>query len=336
MLAKFLSSLSVGALIIGACAADALNFRNSGNNIIVVRQDSNSLGHIEVVSEATGSTLKTSAVTFPFQFPYVEMTSDPNTGDAYIITFPNNHQGPLLLHLNSDLALVRSFDAIPYSLFDLQYAPKQQALYGIKVISSLGRAFSRFDVDVATHTVTATELYTLPDKWFMNASTFDVVNTRYIGIIRVFPSVGGKDSEQQIFVADVKNPNAPLVTLLPVRPKDAFIGVFFVAHSPASGKLFGGGLSNGAAQVVVLSDTTGAVVEVVFNVNNVMNIGPLTYISSDSAASDKLTVFVQRDVNTWQLYSIVADRSFNIVSLIRNYTGSEYKSFSAAATSFGN
>ena len=158
----FLSTL----VILGLAAS--VSARRVGNNLVVTHQDVDLKGLVQKYDITSGMPVSKNGPSFTFSFPHVEMTSDSNTGNIYVVTFPTDAPGPVLFQLDRDLNTTYTWKNVPYSFFDLQFSPAQDTLYGIKVTTTYGRVLSNFVVDQATDSVTATELYTMPYMWYVN------------------------------------------------------------------------------------------------------------------------------------------------------------------------
>lgn len=267
------------------------------------------------------------------------MTSDANTGNVYVVTFPVDAPGPVLYQLDHDLNVTYTWKNVDYSFFDLQYSPLQKTLYGIKVTTTYGRVLSNFVVDQATDSVTATELYTLPYMWYVNASSFDPTNNRYFALINNFPGFDNSTMDQQLIVADFSQGTAnlePSVGLMPIDSQGML--VYFVTYAHGIKTLFCAGMSKGHAEVAILDQTTGAVTKVVFS-KLAFSVGPLMYVPNRLGKS-MLTVYVQTAIGAaphWELWSLTPaeDKSQTVSSrLVYTYIGNYYEKFAGAAVSY--
>eukprot|EP00388_Colpodella_angusta_P041362 GDKK01053027.1.p1 GENE.GDKK01053027.1~~GDKK01053027.1.p1 ORF type:complete len:344 (-),score=63.21 GDKK01053027.1:179-1177(-) len=319
--------------------AASVSARRIGNNLAVTRQDVNGKGVVQKYDITSGMPLGEDGPSFTFTFPHVEMTSDSNTGNIYVVTFPVDAPGPVLFQLDRDLSTNYTWNNVPYSFFDLQFSPAQDTLYGIKVTTTYGRVLSNFVVDQASDSVTATELYTLPYMWYVNASSFDPANNRYFALINNFPGFENSTLDQQLIVADFSGGAAnlnPSVGLFPISSGDMLVQFVTYAHSLKT--LFCAGFAHRQAQVAIMDQTNGAVTKVVFSVDAVA-VGPLMYIPNKFGKSE-LTVYVQTArgaAPVWQWWALTpAEDGSGAVSarLIDTYTGNYYTYFDGAAVAY--
>ena len=330
-------------LFIVAVSTAAVCARSLSNNLVVTRQDSTNAGQIQQVDVTTGSVLAVADPSFVFSFPHVEMTSDSNTGDVYVVTFPVDAPGPVLFQLDHDLNVTYTWKNVPYSFFDLQYSPNQKTLYGIKVTTTYGRVLSNFTTNQAADSVTATELYTLPYMWYVNASSFDPANSRYFALINNFPGFENSTLDQQLIVADFSQNIAttqPAVGLFPIDSQNMLVQ--FVTYSHSLKTLFCAGMtkktSSGAAQaeVAIMDQTSGTVTKRVFS-KTATAVGPLMYVPN-GPGRNQLTVYIQtatQPVPVWELWSLTVHSDASVEStLVQTYSGTDFKFFAGAAVSY--
>lgn len=323
-----------------AVSTAVVSASNLANNLVVTRQDSSNAGQIQRVDVSTGSVLEVADPSFVFSFPHVEMTSDSNTGDVYVITFPVDAPGPVLFQLNHDLNVTYTWKNVPYSFFDLQYSPNQKTLYGIKVTTTYGRVLSNFTTNQAADSVTATELYTLPYMWYVNASSFDPANSRYFALINNFPGFENSTLDQQLIVADFSQNIAttqPVVGLFPIDSQNMLVQ--FVTYSHSLKTLFCAGMTKSGAkqaEVAIMDQTTGTVTKRIFT-KPATAVGPLMYVPN-GPGRNQLTVYIQtatQPVPVWELWSLTVHGDASTESsLIATYTGNEFKFFAGAAVSY--
>ena len=331
--------ISILSLVVLLGIYASVRARGSGNNLVVTRQDSNNTGHVQLVDVASGSVLTVAEPTFTFSFPHVEMTSDSNTGEVYVVTFPVDAPGPVLYQLDKDLNVIYAWKNVPYSFFDLQFSPKQDTLYGILVTTTYGRVISNFTLDQAADTVTASQLYTLPYMWYVNASSFDPANSRYFALINNFPGFDNSTLDQQLIVADFSQDAAvvaPEVGLFPIQSQGMLVQ--FVTYSHSLKTLFCAGMKNGHAEVAILDQLTGTVTKRICQ-KAATAVGPLMFVPN-GAGKNQLTVYVQTAVQpepVWELWSLTLthDVSQSVASnLVDTYHGDDYKYFAGAAVSY--
>jgi hypothetical protein len=206
-----------------------------------------------------------------------QSTYDAVHGLVYVVSFPNNVATVWTLD-GASLAVQSTFTP-PLELFDLQYSPAQQALYGIRVTSRFGRELSAFDLP----TNASTPLFTLPYMWYVNASTFAHGADVYYGLLNNFPGQPNSTLAQKLVTLDVSNAAAPVGT---VYDLDATTGltVHFLARDasgPSGGNaaLYGLALSTDPAQAlaafVQFDAASGYTYKVVASVADVVAAGPL-------------------------------------------------------------
>lgn len=308
------------------------------SNLVVVRQDKTATGYVEKYEIVNGTKVATSAVNFVFDWPLVEMTHDANTDNTYIVTYPEGYPGPVLYQLDSELNLIYAWEKTPYSFFDLQYSPVQSAMYGILVTTTYGRVLSNFTLDQANDLIIASELYTLPYMWYVNASTFDAANSRYFALINNFPGFENSTLDQQLIVADFSQDAkvvAPNVGLFPISSYDLLVQ--FVAYAPTMKALACAGMNSQGAQVAYLDETTGKIGRSLFQTNAVA-VGPLVSVPTvyiDGTPTDKLLVYVKTantPVPQWDLWSITLtpQGSSSEFITVETYRGHNFEFFAAA------
>ena len=316
-------------------------FSSSTAQLVVVRQDSNSTGFIEKVDTSSGVVVKEADQQFVFDWPLVEMTSDSNTNDVYVVTYPEGYPGPVLYHLDHNLNMIYSWVNTPYSFFDLQYSPEQSAMYGILVTTTYGRVLSNFTLDQANDEITASELYTLPYMWYVNASSFDPENSRYFALINNFPGFENSTLDQQLVVADFSKDASqvpPQVGLFPIASQNMLVQ--FVTYSQSLRTLFcAGTTSAGTADVAIMDQESGTVTKRIFS-KAATAVGPLMFVPN-GAGQNELTVYIQTTTQpapVWELWALSLQRdganqaaAVESTRLVSTYTGSDYKFFVNAA-----
>jgi hypothetical protein len=135
--------------------------------VVVVRQDDSRQGFLEMVCGKSGEVVTNSSLTFPFTWPYVQMSTDAASGLTYLAAFPDGYSYPVLYRLDRDLNVEYAWENNKFTFWDMQYSPTQSTLYGILVTEDFnggmyGRTLSNYTASVVTGEITAVELYTLP------------------------------------------------------------------------------------------------------------------------------------------------------------------------------
>eukprot|EP01039_Chlorochromonas_danica_P009861 gene9861-10908_t len=268
---------------------------SSENNIVVVRQNTERVGHVISLNTETGKIKQESNTTITFDWPYVELTTDKTSQRTYIVSFPDGSDGPILYEFDSQLKLTQTWDKTDYSFFDLQYAANQKTLYGIKVVSTYGRVISRFTATPGADAVTAEELFTLPYMWYVNAPSFDQVNERYFALCSYFPGHPETVSDQKIITCDTKVPTANCTVVDIINTAGA---IEFIAYSSLTKNLYFSSLLDGKILVGVLDYNLGVVRQVLTSFPAI-RLGPLTV--EDKA--NYLSFFVISELHgSWKLY----------------------------------
>jgi hypothetical protein len=252
--------------------------------LVIVSQDTAGLGTLQQLDGATGSVQSPAdPLSFVFPWPLVEMTADRVNKAVYLVTFPENATAPALYKTDQRLRVVGSWLNSSFSFFDLQYAPRQECLYGIKVTGQRQRTLSRFLVKDGAD-VDATELYDLPVNWYVNASSFDTQHDVYYAIVNHFPNMPDSTDKQLLAVGDFsscggraavpcKNPPVSLQTISGLSGTR----VQFVVFSEATGGVLVAGINNetSTAVVTLIDPATGALGKPLFEAHGVGDIGPL-------------------------------------------------------------
>lgn len=267
----------------------------SANDIVLVRQNTERVGHVISINTLTGKIVQQSNTTITFDWPYVELTTDKTSQRTFIVSFPDGSNGPILYEFNAKLQLTQTWDKTDYSFFDLQYAANQKTLYGIKVVSTYGRVISRFTATTGTDAVTAEELFTLPYMWYVNASSFDQVNERYFALCNYFPGHPETVSDQKIITCDTKVPTANCTVVDIINTAGA---IQFISYSAVTKNLYFSSLLDGQLLIGVLDNNIGVVRQVLTTLPAV-RLGPLTVEDE----MNRLSFFVQSEKNgAWKLY----------------------------------
>lgn len=287
-------SVVILAVLALVCLSREANAHSS--DLFIISQDSTRKAVVERIG-LDGSVLARSSESFSFSWPLIEITTD-SQGQLYAITYPDNAPGAVLYLFDEKLNVVSKWSNVPFSYFDLQYAPLQSTLFGIYVTSTYGRALSYFEVDAAKDSVVATQLFTLPYMWYVNASTINTRSSTYFGLINNFPNQPNSTDAQQLVVGhftDLASPRADVVPL-----STPFI-VQFVAFSQDKGLLFCAGKNVTTVTVGVLDSASGALRSALFHLTAVA-VGPLAADVGDAGA---LTVFVKATASShWDLWLV--------------------------------
>jgi len=304
--------------------------------VVVVRQEQSRQGFIELVDSNSGETKLKSSLNFTFGWPYVQMSSDSNSGVSYLTAFPDGNSYPVLHKLNKNLDVVYSWLHGTFTWWDLQYAPVQDTLYGILVTQDLnggmyGRTLSNYTFNEKTDDISAVKLYELPYMWYVNASSFDVVKGTYFALINNFPGKVNSTLDQQIITADFSKDvkvSSPAVALVPITSGD--IMMQFVAYSNRRETLYFAGPAKATPNMVyvgIICPAHGTVKAVLYEAKDVVSVGPLT-VDDDN---NQLLLYVKvasSTVNQWKLLSIPYHGTS--VTIIKEYEGDSYRSYAAA------
>lgn len=292
------------------------------NNFVTVRQNANRLGIIDMINSNTGDIVReSSSATITFAWPYIEMTSDEGTGKIFISTFPDNSTGPALYELNARLEVLNAWTETDYSFFDMQYSPKQDTLYGIKVTTTYGRVLSNFSAVHGQKTVAATELFTLPYMWYVNASSFHADTNRYFALINYFPGHPESVLDQQLVICDFTSSAACKIVLI-----DSSFGILHFISFSTNQKLYFTSKAADTVYVGELDINTGKVSALWSIV--AAEVGPLTV----QDVSSKMSVFIKPTMSSaWELYTVSFDGQ---AKRIRAYTPTSAFTIFSAATRF--
>lgn len=308
------------------------------SSFFAVRQDGNGVGHVASMNTFTGDIAKESNDTnFQFSWPLVEMTTDRTHNNIYIITYPASYPGPVLYKLNSNLEQTHAWTNVDYSFFDLQYASQQNTLYGIKVTSTYGRVLSNFVVDEKTDSVVATEMYTLPYMWYVNASTYNDPKMQYIGLINYFPGHPESTLDQQLVTLDC-SVSGGVGEVIPLSRGSMGI-VQFITYSVHLNGLLYLSMSNpfesdNVIHLGLYSLINKASAKVYYELIGGYAIGPMTY---DEAKNTVYYFMKETKESSWGLYSIDLNKNGGghaPTNRIRTYEGEDYHVFAAASKGF--
>lgn len=313
-------------------------------NLLMVRQNAGKNGVLSLVNHDSAAVVKEAPVTFKFSWPYVEMTASKKDATIFVTTFPDNSSNAELYQYNQNLDFVHSWPDTDFWFFDLQYCENQQTLYGIKVTSSYGRTLSRFEANPTQTIVNATELFTLPYMWYVNASTFDQSTNRYFGLINYFPGQPGYTAQQKLVVCDFTTAAGDCKVIDIAAP---FGTLHFISYGHATNQLYFASSQNVYGKqdkyttifVGTLEPETGKVKQLWEHpfVNptafgDYQFIGPLVFEESDSS----LSLFMHEKVDApWQLYKISSrGASKEEGKVVGSYENVEEYNMISAATKF--
>jgi hypothetical protein len=336
-----------------ATADSSAGSSSSSGNYYAVRQSASLNGYFEMYSRSDASLVATSTMdAFTFRWPLVEVASDSVNKQFFLTAYPNEYAGPILVQLDEELTVQHVWNSSNVSYFDFQYSTvlsqrySTNVLFGIKVISSYGRALSKFVVDAKSDTIDITEVFTLPYMWYVNASTFDGPNCKYFALINNFPGQTNSTYDQQLMVGEFADVDKPVVTLYNVSNFGGQIQ--FISYSQNLSLLFGTGinLQTNTAIVSLISANSGNVGQAYVNLfkeSNVTEVGPLVVEplqlnGQKSIADYQLILHVKRGANRWDILSLAFSSRFRLVigapTVLRSFSGSEYSYFVAGLPGF--
>lgn len=188
-----------------------------------------------------------------------------------------------------------------------------------------------------------TELYDLPEYWYVNASSYDNKNDVYFALINNFPNRNESTLAQQLLVVDFKevevgNANIkPYGKLIPITDNIYQGQLQFIAYSLRYVFAAGINLQSNIAYITLLNQTTGETNDLKFRVHNVTEIGPLVTHSNHGTTSILMNLFVKHGTNNWTLYALEYNtnaKCINVVWNLKDYIGDKYKYFAAATVAF--
>jgi hypothetical protein len=345
LLRSILAAATVAtATAAAAAAAAAVISPSSRAGMVVVRQGTDSVGHIEFMSADTGAVQQTSSLAFPFSWPYVQLTSDIKSGTTYLTAFPDGFSYPALYVLDRDLVVMDSLEHAAFTWWDLQCSPRQETLYGILVTQDFnggmyGRTLSNYTynsngtADASELTLEVTELFLLPYMWYVNASSIDQTTDTYFALANNFPGHDNSTTEQKLIVADF---SLPMQTAEPTDQEESVLVLDlelgdvmaqFIAFSTMDNTLYFSGPSKtpgaAGATVGVLCQEHGKIERVLFaSSGDVSLVGPL--VADD--AQERLLFFIQQN-DKWNLME-VGYMENSVPSIVEAYM--DVKSFAAA------
>lgn len=320
------------------------SFATSRGGLVAVRQDSGRVAHVQTMSAESGDITTESNLTFPFSWPYVQMTADVRSETTYLTAFPDGFSYPVLYVLNHDLEVTDSFVNADFTWWDLQAAPRQDTLYGIMVTEDFnggmyGRTISNYTRIVAADgslRLQPQQLYTLPYMWYVNASSVDQVTSTYFALVNNFPGHENSTTDQKLVIGVFSEQMATsdptdeekAVTVLDLSLDDVMAQ--FIAFSGRSNELFFSGPSktSGATAITVgvLCREHGKIKRVLYQSKGISLVGPLV---ADEAQA-RLLFFAQSESDlTWRLMSVGYEEGSEAV-VVAVYSNDAYLSVGAA------
>ena len=340
-------------LKLAAISFTLLSAANIGfdSGLVVVRQDSTRTAHVEEINSNTGDTVTASSLSFKYSQPYVEMTTDASSGLTYLAAFPDGYTYPVLYELERDMTVSYTWANNTFTFWDMQVSPLQSTLYGILVTEDFnggmyGRTLSNYTTDKASNTISATQLYTLPYMWYVNASSFDKNACVYYALINNFPGKDNSTMEQQLVVADFSLSTVAATTdledsfseesVVTVDVSSASIMLQFIAYSAKHQSVFFTGPSKASAAkrgfVGVLDPSSGRVSRVLLEEEGVVAVGPV--VADDD--HDRILFYLKysSEPNEWRLFSMPYMREafqWGAAEQVATFTGDDFAAFGAAA-----
>ncbi len=304
---------------------------------VTMRQDSNRNGYFNTIDSSSGAILQsaTNATSIVFRWPYCEMTSDQQGKRVFAVIFPDNSNNSVLYQLNKELNAEHIYPNTDFWFFDLQYSPKQDTLYGIKVTSTYGRVLSNFALPKDDSLpLIATELITMPYMWYVNASSFDDDNNRYFALLNYFPGHPESTLNQKLVVATMLGTSTPSESaIFDINSSTSPYGILlFITYSKLTNHLYFANVTKEFNKITlgVLCPKTGEVKFVIAQLN-AFTVGPLAV---DDATSN-LTFFVKLTGNgEWTLYRLPISSDSNAMVApvpVEAYNRENYSVFDAVA-----
>ncbi|RYH13773.1 hypothetical protein EON65_34865 [archaeon] len=299
------------AVLANLCSAD----------FVTMLQNDNKVGKLSLVSSVDGSILKQSEPTATFTWPYVEMTTDTTNKKIYSVVFPDDSNSSVLYQHNADLSLEYTWPDTSFWFFDLQFAPTQNTLYGIKVTSTYGRTLSRFTAVPGEKTVSAEELFTLPYMWYVNASSYHAQANKYFALCNYFPGKPESTLAQKLTVCDFS-----FGADCQVLDIDASAGILqFISYSQKTSSLYFASMQDGVAKVGTIDPLTGKITSILFS-KTAKSLGPL--VAEEDIES--LAVFFR--FSSWELWHVPYKTTAVNGMRVHTYSPTtDFASFSAAS-----
>jgi hypothetical protein len=328
-----------------------------GQRLIVTTQDEKSSGVVQLLDVVTGQFLLQSSLSFQFDWPLVQMTTDRENQQIYLVTYPYTASGPVLYLFDQELTLLNQWNTTSYSFFDLQYSLHQRTLYGIKVTGTYQRTLSNFILN-STNLV-ETELYDLPINWYVNASSYDPTTDSYYALLNHFSGMPDSTNQQQLLVSDFSS--CYLVQEKQKEEKEAGEGkcqpvtrlmnisgfngqLQFIAFSSDIQRLFvlGINLQTNDAMITLIDSITGEVrqQQVLYMIVMVTEVGPLVVHSGSKVNSNGSYIelsFFTKGTSAWTEWIVqyYPDKDAMLGSQGKvKYSSPEYKYIAAGVDGF--
>lgn len=228
------------------------------------------------------------------------------------------------------------------TIFDLQASSNKDTIFGIKVTGKYQRTLSNIILE-DENLITVTELYDLPEYWYVNASSYNAKEDIYYALLNNFPGLSNSTLEQQILVVNFTNcvpglsEPKPTASLMSIKSKLGQLQ--FITWDPEIKVLFGAGinLQTNIAYLVIIDPYTGETSDSLVNIANVTEVGPLVSHSNHEMTGIPLNLFVKKVENHWDLHFFQYNtnaKTVNVNILTWSYVGPEYKYFVAAVRAF--
>jgi len=252
-------AVTLAACLVSVCfVALTTTTASAYGDVFAILQDTAGVASV-VVYNATADVKATSPLHWNFRWPVTEVTVNTLKKQVSVITFPNPTGQATLFTFDFGLgAPVNTQVSSDFSYFDLQFSPKQNVYYGIAVSSAYGRVLSKF-TDF-NEPVAHTPIQALPYMWYVNASTFDIENSRYYSLINNFPGFPNSTNEQMLAIGHFGE-STPRVEFVKLT-LDSGVLIRFIAYSNPTKRLFA--FANvgayGSAAILELDPVTGQTV----------------------------------------------------------------------------
>lgn len=317
---------------------------NMPNYVVVTRQTSDNIGYVESMDGETGRVMFSANISFQFQWPYVQMNTNYANNRVYVLTIPEDSI-PRLYELQStanaltELGLWTIEDGT--IIFDLQSSESKNTLFGIKVTGKYQRTLSNIALE-ANNKMKITELYDLPEYWYVNASSYDGKKDTYFALINNFPGREESTLEQQLLMVNftdvqVGEASSPPALLVPIVDEVYHGQLQFIAWYGRFLFAAGINLQTNVAYITLIDQATGKTSDLDFMVENVTEVGPLVTHSNHGTTGYLMNLFVKHGDENWTLYAVEYNSNaekINVVWHLRDYAGSDYNYFAAATRAF--
>jgi hypothetical protein len=227
-------------------------------------------------------------------------------------------------------------------IFDFQASGNKDTIFGIKVTGKYQRTLSNIMLEDG-NVISVTELYDLPEYWYVNASSYNAKDDIYYALINYFPGLPGSTLEQQILTVNFSmcepgmSEPKPVASLSPIKSStDEYLGQLqFIAWDPEIKKLFGAGinLQTNIAYLVIIDPYTGITTDRLVEISNVTEVGPIATHTNHGTTSIPVNIFLKKGENHWELRFLEYNTNAKVVNvnmLSKSYVGPDYKYFVAA------